>query len=281
MDLENGTLSLYIVATPIGNREDMSLRAIKTLSEVSLIAAEDTRHSRTLLQHYTIKTPLVAYHDHNEGYVIDSLMEKLKAGKDIALISDAGTPLISDPGYRIVKRAQEEGIDVIPIPGASAMLAALSVAGLPTDRFHFEGFLASKSHARQSRLEALAKFSSTLVFYEAPHRISEMVSDLGSILGGERMATIAREMTKRFEQISYGTLENLSEQVMSGKIVSKGEFVVVVEGSQVHPGNFDEEWLMSLLIEELPPRKAAGIAHKLTGAGKKHLYNVALGLKNP
>lgn len=272
-------MSLYIVATPIGNLEDISRRALKILSEVTLIAAEDTRHSRILLQNFAIRTPLVAYHDHNESNATDTLIDKLLAGDDIALISDAGTPLISDPGYRIVKRAQESGIDVIPIPGASAMVAALSVAGLPTDRFHFEGFLASKSTGRRSRLEALQNLSSTLIFYEGPHRIEAMVADLVLVLGESRLGTISREMTKRFEQISYGSLADLLAKLQSGEIPAKGEFVVIVEGGEDHIGNYEEEQLMSILIEELPPRKAAGIAHKLTGVSKKQLYEIALKLK--
>ncbi|MFT7688210.1 MAG: 16S rRNA (cytidine1402-2'-O)-methyltransferase [Candidatus Azotimanducaceae bacterium] len=272
-------MSLYIVATPIGNLEDISQRALKILSAVTLIAAEDTRHSRVLLQNFGIRTPLVAYHDHNESNATNSLMEKLIAGDDIALISDAGTPLISDPGYRIVKRAQENGIEVIPIPGASALIAALSVAGLPTDRFHFEGFLASKSVGRRSRLKELQNLSSTLIFYEGPHRIEATLSDLALVLGESRLGTISREMTKRYEQISYGSLAELLEKVQSGEIPARGEFVVVVEGGEESTGNFDNEYLMSILIEELPPRKAAGIAHKLTGVSKKQLYEVALKLK--
>ena len=272
-------MSLYVVATPIGNLEDISARALKVLAQVDMIAAEDTRHSRTLLQHFAISAPLVSYHDHNESRMSESLVQKMLAGLDVALISDAGTPLISDPGYRLVKLARERGIDVIPIPGASAMLAALSVSGLPTDRFRFEGFLPTKNTARLAKLETLRQESATLVFFVAPHRVEAMLGDLLNVFGGSRLATIAREMTKKFEQSCYGRLDELLDQVQSGEIVNKGEFVIVVAGNGETVGNFDEVRLMELLTSELPPRKAANLAHKLTGSGKKHFYTLALSLK--
>lgn len=272
-------MSLYIVATPIGNLEDISARALKILASVDLIAAEDTRHSRTLLAHYSIQTELVAYHDHNEMVAASRLLEKILAGQDVALISDAGTPLISDPGYRLVKYAWQSGIEVIPVPGPSAFLAALSISGLPTDKFRFEGFLPAKSGARQSRLEALKQESCTLIFYEAPHRIDKMLEDLVQVFGGDRLATIAREMTKKFEQISHGELNDLSNRIKSGEIVARGEFVVMVIGSKLTMSNFEEIRLMTTLLEELPPGKAADIAHKLTGAGKKYFYDLSLKLK--
>ena len=272
-------MSLYIVATPIGNLEDITTIAINVLSRVGLIAAEDTRHSRMLMEHFGINTPLVAYHDHNEAAATDSLIKKLLSGLDVALISDAGTPLISDPGYRIVKQARDAGIQVIPVPGPSAVLAALSVSGLPTDRFKFEGFLPAKTVARQARLEALKTESATLVFYEAPHRIEKTVEDLVVVFGAARIATVAREMTKKFEQIEHGHLSELLESIQSGTIVSRGEFVVVVGGCSEPVSNVDEMNLMMALLQELPPRKAANVAHKVTGVSKKNLYEIALSLK--
>ena len=273
-------MSLYIVATPIGNLDDISARALKVLAEVDLIAAEDTRHSRALLQRHSIETRVVAYHDHNELAAAESLVEKMSSGLELALISDAGTPLISDPGFNLVRLAHDRGIRIVPVPGPSAMLAALSVSGLPTDRFRFEGFLPAKTIARQSRLAALKKESSTLVFYEAPHRIKKTLDDLSQIFGGERKATIARELTKKFEQVAHSDLNQLNEALATGEIVSKGEFFIVVAGSRESTSNFDEIEMMQILLRELPPRKAADIAHKITGAGKKHLYNLSLELKN-
>jgi len=272
-------LSLYIVATPIGNLEDMSPRALNILRQVDLIAAEDTRHSRKLLRHYLIDTALVTYHDHNESMASDSLVEKLLSGVDIALISDAGTPLISDPGYRLVKQAQERGVRVIPVPGASAIIAALSASGLATDQFRFEGFLPAKTSARVSRLEALKPESCTLVFYEAPHRIEKMIEDLVQVFGPNRVATIARELTKKFEQVVRDDLGGLQARLQGGGIVSKGEFVVLVAGAQRVETDLDETKLMQALLDELPPARAANVAHKLTGSGKKHFYDLALTLK--
>ena len=272
-------MKLYIVATPIGNLDDMSGRAITTLKSVDLIAAEDTRHSRTLMQHYGIDTPLVAYHDHNESDASESLVAKLLAGTSVALISDAGTPLISDPGYRLVKLAREQGVEVIPIPGASALTAALSVSGLPTDRFLFIGFLPSKQRAREAALHAVAQETATIVCYESRHRIAESVRDMASVLGGERNATIARELTKRFEQTLQGTLAELSEALESKQITEKGEFVVMIKGAEAAGPSYDHAELMSALLVELPPRKAAGVVSQITGESRKVLYDIALSLK--
>ncbi|HIG40197.1 MAG TPA: 16S rRNA (cytidine(1402)-2'-O)-methyltransferase [Gammaproteobacteria bacterium] len=257
----------------------MSPRALNILRQVDLIAAEDTRHSRKLLRHYLIDTALVTYHDHNESMASDSLVEKLLSGVDIALISDAGTPLISDPGYRLVKQAQERGVRVIPVPGASAIIAALSASGLATDQFRFEGFLPAKTSARVSRLEALKPESCTLVFYEAPHRIEKMIEDLVQVFGPNRVATIARELTKKFEQVVRDDLGGLQARLQGGGIVSKGEFVVLVAGAQRVETDLDETKLMQALLDELPPARAANVAHKLTGSGKKHFYDLALTLK--
>ena len=273
-------MSLYIVATPIGNLKDISKRALETLEQVDLIAAEDTRHSGQLLQNYSITTNLVAYHDHNEVAATDMLIKKLVAGIDVALISDAGTPLVSDPGYRLVKAAHEHGVEVVPIPGASALLAALSASGLATDRFSFEGFLPTRKAARQARLGELKQKSRTLVFFESPHRIEKMLDDLVDIFGSGRLATIAREMTKRFEQISHGELGTLREKLSSEEIVIRGEFVVVVSGANESKFDYDELKLMKALLEELPPGKAANVAHKLTGVAKKYYYDLALTLKS-
>ncbi len=273
-------MSLYIVATPIGNLKDISKRALEILEQVDLIAAEDTRHSGQLLQNYSITTNLVAYHDHNEVAATDMLINKLVAGIDVALISDAGTPLVSDPGYRLVKAAHEHGVEVVPIPGASALLAALSASGLATDRFSFEGFLPTRKAARQARLGELKQKSRTLVFFESPHRIEKMLDDLVDIFGSGRLATIAREMTKRFEQISHGELGILREKLSSEEIVIRGEFVVVVSGANESKFDYDELKLMKALLEELPPGKAANVAHKLTGVAKKYYYDLALTLKS-
>ncbi|MDP6026730.1 MAG: 16S rRNA (cytidine(1402)-2'-O)-methyltransferase [Pseudomonadales bacterium] len=273
-------MSLYIVATPIGNLKDISKRALEILEQVDLIAAEDTRHSGQLLQNYSITTNLVAYHDHNEVAATDMLINKLVAGIDVALISDAGTPLVSDPGYRLVKAAHEHGVEVVPIPGASALLAALSASGLATDRFSFEGFLPTRKAARQARLGDLKQKSRTLVFFESPHRIEKMLDDLVDIFGSGRLATIAREMTKRFEQISHGELGTLREKLSSEEIVIRGEFVVVVSGANENKFDYDELKLMKALLEELPPGKAANVAHKLTGVAKKYYYDLALTLKS-
>jgi len=259
---------LVLVPTPIGNLGDITLRALEVLKTAHIILAEDTRVSKKLLNHYEITTPLRSYHMHNEHKIVTEIVQQIKGGFLTALVSDAGTPAISDPGYRVVKRAQELGIEVVPIPGASAMLAALSVSGLPTDHFQFEGFLSAKTVARQTKLKDLQREGCTLVFYEAPHRIKEMLQDASAVLGPNRMATVAREMTKKFEQICYGSLDTLVAKVESGEIVSKGEFVVVIEGNHDPRGDYEEETLMAVLLQELPPRKAASLAHQLTGAGK-------------
>jgi 16S rRNA (cytidine1402-2'-O)-methyltransferase len=271
-------VKLYIVATPIGNLEDFTFRAISTLKSVDLIAAEDTRHSRTLMQHYGIETPLVAYHDHNETEASEGLVAQMQQGTSIALISDAGTPLISDPGYRLVKLARRVGIEVVTIPGPSAVTAALSISGLPTDRFLFVGFLPSKQQARQKTLKALSKEAATLVCYESRHRIQDSLRDMALVLGPGRQATVARELTKRFEQSRQGTLGELCEAVDNNEIVAKGEFVV--EGSPAETPIYDHVALMQALLVELPPRKAAGIVSQVTGESRKTLYDIAVILKS-
>ena len=273
-------MKLYVVATPIGNLDDFSVRAISTLKAVDLIAAEDTRHSRTLMQHYGIETPMIAYHDHNETEASAALVARIQQGESIALISDAGTPLISDPGYRLVRLARSEGVPVIAIPGASALTAALSVSGLATDRFLFVGFLPSKQQARQKTLSSLRLETSTVVFYESRHRIQDSLQDMSLIFGPERVATVARELTKRFEQTEQGTLGELCAAIDNQEIIAKGEFVVMIEGAPELASTYDHTALMQALLKELPPRKAAGVVSDITGESRKTLYDIALSLKN-
>jgi len=270
---------LYVVATPIGNLQDISARALDVLRSVALIAAEDTRHSRKLLSHYGIGTPLLAVHEHNEREVTDKLLQRLSGGKDIALISDAGTPLISDPGFYLVRAARREGLRVVPVPGPSALLAALSVAGLPSDRFMFEGFLPSKQAARRQRLQVLADVPATLVFYESSHRICESLQDMADCLGGAREASVARELTKTFETILQGSLDELIEQVTADSNQQKGEFVVLVQGAPARErSDVDAAALrmLDLLVAELPLKQAAGLVAKITGLSKNVLYEEGL-----
>ncbi|UPG85132.1 16S rRNA (cytidine(1402)-2'-O)-methyltransferase [Luteibacter aegosomatis] len=265
---------LHVVATPIGNRDDIGARAIETLRRVAVIAAEDTRHTRPLLQHLGIDTPLVALHDHNERTAVDGLVERMRAGADVALVSDAGTPLISDPGFRLVRAARVAGLKVSPVPGPSAVVAALSVAGLPSDRFVFEGFLAAKAGARRSRLAELAGESRTLIFYESSHRIVECLEDMREAFGDDREAVVARELTKLFETVLGAPLAGLVEQVKADPNQQKGEFVVMVAGREAGEDERIAEGLrvFGILKEELPPAKAAKLAAAITGAPRKALY---------
>jgi 16S rRNA (cytidine1402-2'-O)-methyltransferase len=280
---DNGAGMLYVVATPIGNLGDISARALEVLKAVSLIAAEDTRHSRKLLVHYGIGTALQAVHEHNERDVTGRLLQKLSTGADIALISDAGTPLISDPGYYLVRSARQAGIRVVPVPGPSALIAALSVAGLPTDRFVFAGFLPVKQAARRQRLQGLVTEAGTLVFYESSHRIADCLADMAACLGGEREATLARELTKTFETVLTGTLGDLLEQLQADSQQQKGEFVVMVQGAPPRdPAAIDTaaEQMLAVLLSELPLKQAAALAAKITGLSKNVLYEQGLKLKN-
>jgi 16S rRNA (cytidine1402-2'-O)-methyltransferase len=272
-------LKLFVVATPIGNLQDISLRAKQVLAEVDLIAAEDTRHSSVLLQHLGINTPLLAYHDHNEQQASVGLIDKIIAGTSVALISDAGTPLISDPGYRLVQLAHERGVEVIPIPGPSALITALSASGLATDRFLFIGFLPAKAEARKRALEDVAQQSATLVCYESRHRIVASIETMVAVLGADRQACIGRELTKKFEQLCFGQLGDLLERLQRGDIIAKGEFVVMVEGAAVRGADYEHVQLMQALLAELPPRKAASVASNLTGVAKKVFYDLSLELK--
>lgn len=270
---------LYVVATPIGNLADMVPRAIETLQTVAIIAAEDTRHSARLLAHFDIKTPAVAYHDHSDEQRTVQLLARLSGGESVALISDAGTPLVSDPGYRLVRSAREAGIQVVPIPGACAMVAALSAAGLPSDRFAFEGFLPAKETARRTQLQMLESDPRTLVFYEAPHRILETLQDMLVIFGAEREVVVAREITKTFETIKGGKLAEIAAWVAADSNQQRGEIVLLVRGAiRVDTGEMspEQERVMRVLLEELPVKQAATIGAKLTGLKKNFLYQWAL-----
>lgn len=266
--------TLHVVATPIGNLGDLSPRAQQTLRDVAAICAEDTRHTRRLLAHFGIEAELVALHEHNEQQQAGRLVHRLQAGESLALVSDAGTPLVSDPGFRLVRAAREAGVRVSPVPGPSALAAALSVAGLPSDRFVFEGFLPAKAGGRRERLQQLAGEPRTLIFYESSHRIAETLEDMAQAFGPHRHAALARELTKLFETVLDGPLSALAERVRKDPDQRKGEFVLVVEGA----GEDGEAVLAEgrrvygLLAAHLPPSKAARLAADLTGAPRKALY---------
>lgn len=271
---------LFVVATPIGHLDDISYRAIEVLKSVSLIAAEDTRTSMQLLKHFNISTPLTACHDHNESNKIDQLIQHLLNGENMALISDAGTPLISDPGFKFVRAAQEHNIRVIPVPGACAAIAALSAVGLPSDRFSFEGFLPSKQSQRLLNLEKLKDETQTMIFYEAPHRILECVKDMANVFGADRPVGFAREITKTFETIRKMTLGELIEFIAKDANQQKGEIVLVVGGATVEK-DMDQEKLDNLLLrllQDLSVKAASQLAADLTGIKKKVAYQRALEL---
>jgi 16S rRNA (cytidine1402-2'-O)-methyltransferase len=269
---------LYVVATPIGNLADWSPRAVEVLQGADVIAAEDTRHSGVLLKHFAIDRPLIALHEHNERDVVPDLVARLRAGAQVAQISDAGTPLVSDPGFHLVRAAQEAGVQVVPIPGPSAVLAALAAAGLPTDRFAFEGFLPAKEGARRQRLEALAGEPRTLVFFEAPHRVEETLAALAEVFGPGREAALASELTKTFETVRRATLGELAQFVAEDANQRRGEIVLMVRGAPPPEDATDPEALrvLHILAEELPPREAAALAAKITGLKKSVLYHQLL-----
>lgn len=270
---------LYVVATPIGNLDDISPRALRTLREVALIAAEDTRHSIRLLQHFGITTALAACHDHNEREQGGRFVARLLAGDDVALISDAGTPLISDPGYHLVRQVRAAGIEVVPVPGPSALIAALSAAGLPSDRFIFEGFLPAKAAARRGRLELLKEEPRTLIFYEAPHRVLESVQNMASLFGKDRHAVLARELTKTFETLKGAPLGELAEWIAADSNQQRGECVLLVTGWQAPEGedaiSGEALRVLDLLLGELPVKRAAALAAEITGVRKNLLYQAA------
>ncbi len=266
--------TLYVVATPIGNLGDFSPRAIDTLRRVDAICCEDTRHSRPLLAQHGIERPLLALHEHNEAQLAATLVERLLGGQSLALISDAGTPLVSDPGFRLVRATRDAGVRVSPLPGACAAIAALSVAGIASDRFVFEGFLPAKPAARRARLLELASESRTLVLYESAHRIVEMLADARAVLGDERHAAIARELTKVFETVLDGSLASLYARVEADPDQRRGEFVVIVAGvgDAAEAKLAQGRRLYTQLSEHLPPSQAAKLAAELSGAPRKALY---------
>ncbi len=266
--------TLHVVATPIGHLGDLSPRALETLGGVSAICAEDTRHTRQLLAHFGIERPLLALHQHNEDAQAGQLVERLRAGDSLALVSDAGTPLVSDPGYRLVRAARAAGIRVSPVPGACAAIAALSVAGLASDRFAFEGFMPAKAGARRERLARLAAEPRTLVFYESSHRIEEALADMAAAFGDDRPAVLARELTKLFETVLDGTLASLLARVSDDPNQRKGEFVVIVEGAgdDADARVAEGKRLYAKLAGHLPPSTAAKLAADLSGAPRKALY---------
>ncbi len=279
MDSQSGTL--YVVATPIGNLQDISQRALSTLSSVDRVLAEDTRHTQHLLTNFSIKSSLVSLHDHNERQRVEQVSQWLSAGEQLALVSDAGTPLISDPGYILVNQLRQAGFKVVPIPGPCAIIAALSAAGLPTDRFCFEGFLSAKSSARKRQLEELKKETRTWVFYESSHRIRACIDDMCEVLGKDRELVVARELTKRFETILAGSVADLQNVLQQDENQSRGEFVVIVKG--VEAATLEAQVSASQLLEELvphlPTKLAAQITANITGESKKALYQRALELK--
>lgn len=267
--------TLYIVATPIGNKEDITRHALRILAEVNFIAAEDTRHSKPLLQHYAITTPLISLHEFNQAQRVPIILERLQKGEHAALISDAGTPLISDPGYLLVRAARDANIRVVPIPGACAAITALCAAGLPSERFAFEGFLSAQRGERQRQLQALAMESRTLIFYEAPHRILSFITDIGAILGADREIVLAKELTKTFETFIRGNAEEVLAWLQADDKRQQGEFVVLVHGAiaQKESGDVSTEAkrVLQILLEQLPSKQAVELTAQITGEKKNSL----------
>ena len=274
--------TLYIVATPIGNLGDISQRAIDVLTQVDVIACEDTRHTQRLLSAFSIKNKTMSMHDHNERQRQEQIAAMLQEGKSIALVSDAGTPLISDPGFHLVRHCRQLGLIVSPVPGACAAIAALSCAGLPTDRFTFEGFLPSKSGARQAKLNELSEETRTMVFYDAPRRAIDTVTDIVRTLGGQRYIVLARELTKTFETIHSDSAENLLEWLSTDPNQLKGEMVLIIEGHKAAADEIPSQVIdtLTLLVKELPPKKACAITASIYGVKKNALYEIALSLKD-
>jgi 16S rRNA (cytidine1402-2'-O)-methyltransferase len=274
---------LYVVATPIGNLQDLSPRAQAVLATVQQVAAEDTRHSRPLLQHFGISTPLLALHEHNERQATEQLLHRLQQGDNVALISDAGTPLVSDPGARLIQAAHQAGIKVVPIPGPSALITALSGAGFSAERFVFEGFLPPKTAARQRRLSALVQEERTLVFYEAPHRVLDSLADMAMIFGETRPAVLAKELTKIYETLYAATLQDLQNWLSAKPERQKGEFVLVVAGCPPPLSDALDPAatrVLRLLCRELPHKQAVKLAAEITGLPKNQLYTQALAWSN-
>lgn len=281
MSIEAATL--YVVATPIGNLGDWTARAREVVAAVDVVAAEDTRHTAALLAHFGIRAQLLSLHEHNEEARIHTLLERLRGGASVALVSDAGTPLISDPGYRLVAAVRAAGLRVTPVPGPSALTAALSVSGLPTDRFVFEGFLPARSASRRERLTAIAGETRTLVFYESAHRIHDSLHDMAEVFGPAREAVVARELTKAFEEIAADCLGGLLNWIVGNEYRQKGEFVVLVHGAEpVERELLDDRDLRTLttLAAELPLKQAVRLATAITGRPKNLLYERALQLRS-
>lgn len=279
-EVSNPQGTLYIVSTPIGNLEDISLRAISVLKQVDRIAAEDTRHSRRLLQHYGIETPMLALHEHNERKAMRGILDRLREGQSLALISDAGTPLISDPGFPLVRACREQGIRVSPVPGPSALIAALSVSGLPVDAFCFHGFLPRTSEARKRKLSALKAAVATQVFYESSHRILYTLQDMQDVLGTHREVCVARELTKQYEEIIQGALDEVVARIAAEPMSQRGEFVIVLAANTVETEDGlspESRRVLNLLREDLPTKQSVALAAKITGEKKNRLYQFALG----
>ncbi|HEY9645136.1 MAG TPA: 16S rRNA (cytidine(1402)-2'-O)-methyltransferase [Chroococcidiopsis sp.] len=278
MQIKPGTL--YVVATPIGNLEDMTFRAVQVLQGVDWIAAEDTRHTGKLLQHFEVTTPQLSYHDHNRHSRLPELIERLQQGKAIALVSDAGMPGISDPGYELVCACVEAGVEIVPIPGASAVVTALSAAGLPTDRFAFEGFLPAKGQERRDRLESLQNEARTLVFYEAPHRVLQTLTDFAATFGGDRPIVLARELTKMHEQFWRGTVEEAIAHYSS--YTPQGEFTLLVAGYEAQQPLLSESALIAelkdLLQQGLSRSQASRQLAQRTALPRREIYQIALSI---
>ncbi|MDX9989913.1 16S rRNA (cytidine(1402)-2'-O)-methyltransferase [Thiothrix unzii] len=272
---------LYCVATPIGNLEDITARALRILAEVNKVYAEDTRVTRRMFAHFGIQNTLESLHDHNETSRVAQIQRELAEGMNVALVSDAGTPLISDPGYKLVNALGAAGCKIVPVPGASALIAALSVAGLPTDRFAFEGFLPAKSVSRRKLLTGLEAESRTLVFYESSHRIADLLEDMLAVFGGERQIVVLRELTKLYESIYRGTATEILQHMAADSDRSRGEFVVVVAGKVCDESAdalavLNADKVLAVLLEVLPVKQAAAVAARLTGLPKNQLYRQAL-----
>ncbi|MCD6048028.1 MAG: methyltransferase [Gammaproteobacteria bacterium] len=271
--------TLYVIATPIGNLKDITFRAIEVLKTVAWIAAEDTRHSSALMKQYGINTPLKSFHEHNEHQRLQDIENALLQGQDIAIISDAGTPLISDPGYILVQNLSEKGFKISPLPGPCAAIAALSCSGLPTENFLFKGFLPAKTAGRCAQLETCQQETATVVFYEAPHRLLDTLEDMIKVFGENRFAVIAREITKTFEQFQRGSLASLLAYFKTHEEQCRGEIVICIAGAPAKKtSEIDAEKILKLLLTELPVKKAAAVAAEITGLRKNELYQLALKL---
>lgn len=274
--------ALYIVATPIGNLQDFTPRAIDTLNKVQVIAAEDTRHSARLMAHFNIKTPLISVHEHNEAHRVERILQHLQQGESVALISDAGTPVISDPGFVMVRAVREAGFKVVPVPGCVAFVTALCASGLPSNRFSFEGFPPHKSSGRKQFYGERAALPHTMMFYESPHRILASIDDMIEVFGGQRQAAMARELTKTFETIHSAPLAELRDWMAADANQQRGEFVIMVEGApEPEAAELDDEALrvLDVLLAELSVKQASALAAQITGLKKKPLYQAAIARK--